>query len=133
MESSTDTLKKVTELIRNELKCTNILEADISTAHRLPSRNGTSPIIVRFIRRRDRDTVYRARMALKAFNQSRAANNRIFINEDLSPRNREIFSTAWRMKSSRALDGVWTSNCQVLVKKNGSTHRVTSFAQLNSL
>lgn len=133
VESSAETVHKVTELIRNELKCANISEADISTAHRLPSRNGTSPIIVRFLRRRDRDAVYRSRMELKAYNQSRAANNRVFINEDLSPRNREIFSAAWRMKGSRTLDGVWTSNCHVLVKKNGSTHRVTSLAQLRSL
>lgn len=134
-ETSSETVRKVVELIRNDLNYPTFSEANISAAHRLPSRSGssTSPVIVRFTRRIDRDIIYRSRMLLKASNQIRAQGKRIFINEDLSPRNREIFSAAWRLKSSRTLDGVWTSNCHVIVKKNGSTHRITSLSQLRSL
>jgi hypothetical protein len=108
-------------LIQNELKYAGITEADISTAHRLPSKSGISqPILVRFIRRRDHDTVYHVRMELKTSNQTRALGSRIFINEDLSPRNREIFSAAWRMKASHGFDGVWTTNCSVIIKNNGT-------------
>ncbi len=133
-ESSAETVHKVTMLFQSELKCAGITEADISTAHRLPSKSGAPPpIIVRFIRRRDRDLVYHARMELKKFNQTRAVGTKIFINEDLSPHNRQIFSTAWRMKASHDLDGVWTTNCRVIVKKNGATHRITSLEQLRAL
>ena len=133
LDSSTETQNKVIKLFKNELEL-DIEESDIPVAHRLPTKSGHLPILVRFMRRSTRDLVYHSRFALKKYNTGKEAKNMIFINEDLSLFNRNLFSTAWRIKGpSKPLESVWMTNCRVLVKKDGHTIRITTMEQLLSL
>ena len=75
---------------------------DISTSHRLPRRSnsnidtndGSNPIIEKFIRRDVKEKFYRARKYLKgmmAADLGYQVPNKIFINENLSQKNKELF------------------------------------------
>ena len=84
------------------------------------------PIIVRFNNRQLRDQVYRARTKLKG--------TRMFINEQLTPRNAEIAKAARDLKSKRLVRNTWTKNCQVLVQLNdGNTVMARSISHLNEI
>jgi hypothetical protein len=132
-ESSASCIDKVVSFFQNKLNI-DVQSADISTAHRLPAgTNGQLPLVVKFVRRIKRDTVYQARTKLKDHNKNCARDSRIFINEDLSPINRNIFSAAWRKQGSHGIESVWSSNCRVMARHNGRARRISSLAELNSL
>ena len=133
-ESSTDTTDKVIKLCKDHLNC-EITPDDISTAHRL-SGNASAQILVRFVRRSVRDKVYNARFGLKGFNSTRSAREKVFINEDLSPFSRSIFSAAWKAKGRNGpIENVFTRNCQVFAKIAGTLGpvHIDSLAKLHSI
>ena len=90
---------------------------DISVAHRLPikqnsasSTRGPAPIMVRFTRRKIRDTIFRIRKDLRNTNPG------VYVNEHLTPRNAELYKHARLLVKQKKLVSAWTHNCIVYVK-----------------
>jgi hypothetical protein len=65
--------------------------------------------------------VLQARGKLRAISVDRAANNRVYINEDLSENTRKIFGAARAKLKSKLLTSAWTSNGRIHVKDNNGS------------
>ena len=80
---------------------------DISVSHRIrSSRTSVDPaIIVKFVRREMRERLYRARKRLKSITTADfgfSVDKKIFINESLTPRNKELFKVCLRFKKDNS-------------------------------
>ena len=73
-ENPYDVVVHVAKLVR-----VNIKKTDISVCHRLPSRRGKKPLIVKFVRRETKFEIMRNKKKLKE------GEHQIYINDDLTP------------------------------------------------
>ena len=89
-----------------------LLPQDITVAHRLKpgQRDTVRPIIVRFVNRQVRNTVYRAKKELKN------SRDRIFITEHLTKKNSDLFYEARKLLRERKIFATWTHNGLVHVR-----------------
>ena len=89
---------------------------DIEACHRVPSKrkDNKKPLIVRFVNRKIRDNVFKARTKLK----SRKDGGKIYINEHLSPHNRYLFNLALKRKKEKGYRFLWTKNGTVFLKED---------------
>ena len=104
----------------------DITDTDISVSHRLPpsksykgKKPGPSPIIVKFVRRDTKDAFYQARLKLKEMKSNDLGfpgEHRMYISESLSPRNRELFNEAYKLKNDLEYKFLWTSNGRVFLR-----------------
>jgi len=133
-ESSEGTEKSLLKLFNDQLKV-NVSPADISVAHRLRKRGGSSAVnsgppavIVRFTNRKTRDRVYNARREL------RNMNTRIFINEDLNQSTNKLFFNARHLVKSRIIHSAWTYTGNVFIKETSTSRprRITSTDDLST-
>jgi hypothetical protein len=102
-------------------------EDDISITHRLPvSRNenqrvtrssaNTFPkVIVKFTRRSTKEKFYHGRLRLKDkltrdLGLSRISENKLFISESLSPRNKQLFKDCLKFKRENYFRYIWSYN-----------------------
>ena len=131
-ESSDGTEKSILKLFNDQLKV-NVTPSDVSVAHRLRKRGGSSAanngppaVIVRFTNRKTRDRVYNARREL------RNMSSRIFINEDLNQATNKIFFHARHLVKSRTIHSAWTYTGNVFIKETSASRpkRVTSTDEL---
>ena len=95
----------------------------ICNSHRLgpPRRHGqTRPrdIIVRFVRYRDRASVYNNKKNLKGFNDNKNNGYRIFVNEALTRRRSALFSKARQVVRSGEAKGTWTYDGKIYLRRN---------------
>ena len=109
-------------------------EKEISTSHRLPTKNykgkrTTPPIIVKFARRDVKDRFYKARKNLKdvtsadlGYDESTA--NRIFINESLTEQNRNTFNASLKFKKEYKYSFIWTSNGKTYLRKDQDSRAI---------
>ena len=113
-ETAQETVRAVVKLCREELGC-DISEKDISTAHRLQKTNERKErsIIVKFVRRSDRNMVIRHRRALKG--------KSVVIADDLSPFFMKMF---FEFKDVVGQNNVWSVEGQIFVKIKGRISRV---------
>ena len=74
----------------------NISQDDIDIAHRLgkSKTNKTLNIIVRFVSRRTRNNIYKESRKLKSNAPGKPTSERVFINKNLTKRNKHLFSLA---------------------------------------
>lgn len=103
---------------------------DISTSHRLPIMNrGRDPksrtpsIIVKFVRRDVRDKFFKAKKQLfgvtsRDLGFSRVAEQKIFIAESLTQRNKKLFADCLNAKHDLNFKYIWTSSGKILLRKN---------------
>ena len=135
-EHAADTETAVLRLLNNELNVT-VATQNISVAHRLSTKRktggdstGPAPIIVRFTSLKVRDTVYRARLALKGRERN------IYINEHLTKEDAKLFHEARQLVKQKRLHSSWTKNGVVYVKKSGDNSsrplRVNSTLELQN-
>ena len=122
--------------------CNNVLNVPITThdichilcphrLHHFQSHNAHPPFIVRFCCKSVRDEVYRSSNTLAAYNESKPVEERIFVHEDLTSRNRKIMEAARRATDSGQLADTWTNNGYVFVKCNqGGVHFVKHMSKL---
>lgn len=89
----------------------------ISTAHPLPSRNGTPSVIVRFSSRDLRNRIYSSRFRLKG--------KGIYLDEHLTPGNSQLMFEARKLKQSGKIMDCFTRNCTPCVRL--STRKVVPF------
>lgn len=116
---------------------------DISVSHRIPSRNrrnGPPSIIVKFIRRDLRDQLYQARKKLKDFttrnlNLGHIGDNKIFISESLTSKNKELFNNALKVKKDFNFKFIWTKYGHIYLRKNNESpvRRISSYTDLEML
>lgn len=108
----------------------NISPADISIAHRLkrkPYTKGPPAVMVQFKNRKAREAVYAARFKLKE-----RRDVAIFINEDLTKHNAEIFAQARQLVKVKKIFSTWTKAGIVYIKAT-QTSRPTSVYHINEL
>ena len=108
--------------------------SDISTSHRLPaprSESSTSArdpalrypkIIVKFVRRDVKEQFYRGRkhlrnMTTRDIGLSRFSDNKIYVSESLSPRNKELFRDCLKFKRDHSFNYIWTQSGKIHLRK----------------
>ena len=93
-ESNAETESKVLTVLKKTDE--NISHDVIDIAHRLgkSKTNKTANIIVRFVSRRTRNNIYKERRKLKNNALGKPTSERVFINKDLTKRNKHLFSLA---------------------------------------
>jgi Skp family chaperone for outer membrane proteins len=122
--------ENIEQIILNIAEKLNIeLDArDIDAVHRLPTKvkKGSDKIIVQFTTRKTRDSFLEKR---KEFIKSSDITSgqrdlRVYINENLSPFNRELL---WKTKlkaKDKDIKFVWVKNGRILAKKDEGSNRV---------
>ena len=91
-ENNAETENKVLTVLKKIDE--NLSHDDIYIAHRLgkSKTNKTPNIIVRFVSRRTRNNIYKEKRKLKSNAQGKPTSERVFINENLTRRNKHLFS-----------------------------------------
>ena len=117
----------------------NIESSDISISHRLSVKpsytnavkrgrgSGGSKIIVKFVRRDIRDKLfYKSRKYLKDkstrdLGMVRHPDNRIYINESLSPNNKYLFQECLKIKWEKNFKFIWTQYARIYLRKDANS------------
>lgn len=99
---------------------------DISVSHRIrSSRSSVDPaIIVKFVRREVRERLYRARKRLKSITMADfgfSVDKKIFINESLTPKNKELFKDCLRFKKDNSFKFLWTNAGKIFLRRNADS------------
>ena len=98
---------------------------DISVSHRIRSRSLVDPaIIVKFVRREVRERLYRARKRLKSITTADfgfSVEKKIFINESLTPKNKELFKDCLRFKKDNNFKFLWTNAGKIFLRRNADS------------
>ena len=96
----------------------SVEEIEITAIHDLPKRkDGTTPVIVQLLSVDKKTDLMRRRKNLKGSN--------VFLNDQLTRTNNELFAEARRLKKEGKLYGTWTMNCNIFVKKCSSNVKLT--------
>ena len=141
-EDTNDLVMKVGSLIGLDIS-----ESDISVSHRLPRRTYSAAvsdgpqassnvpyrapnIIAKFIRRNIRDRFYKARKHLrnkstKDLDSSRYSGDRIYISENLTQKNKEVFKESLRVKKDLKFQYIWTSYGRIYLRKDSASPVIT--------
>ena len=91
-----------------------------------------APIIVRFLRRTDRNRVISERKQLKDYNQDR--DFKIYVNEDLTTRRAKLFAKMRTLQKKRLLKQAWTYNGNIKVMMpNGEIKNIANISSIQSL
>ena len=104
-------------------------KSGISISHRVPSRkqftdegNPIPPaIIVKFVKRETRENLYRARKNLKSVSTvdlGYSVANKIYVNESLTKRNKELFKLCLKCKRDFSYKFLWTNAGRIFLRKN---------------
>ena len=117
-----------------------IEDTDIEAAHRISSRESAS-IIVKFKSRKMRNHVYKMRNMLKSMTThsigiaEERASSRIFINESLSKRNKELFAKTQEFRKSRHYKFLWTKNGNIMLRETETSNiiRIKEESDLSKL
>ncbi|XP_077968776.1 uncharacterized protein LOC144422804 [Styela clava] len=119
-----DTDKLVMEI--GKMIHVDIKPSDISVTHRCPTHNTKihKPIVAKFTNRRIRAKILKNRHLVKtAVNTTSVRNmSKVFIVENLTEKNKNLFYQAKILKRQCGYAFLWTSNGKVLMKKNKDTH-----------
>ena len=120
---------KVVELF-NAMEGVSIEKSDISIAHRMPESSPTNPpdIIVRFMTRKKQKLVYENRKNVSNIPRSRlsypANPKRVFISENLSKMNNEIFYNARQLKKQGIIKYAWTKHGKVHIRQYADSEAI---------
>lgn len=111
---------------------------DIEISHKLRRRNGMKPIIVKFCNHKVKSRLYKERTKLKSvkisdlypsYASAATKQNRIFINENLTPYRADLVRQANDMKADGLLSSVWTVDGKVFVKTSPSGNPVRIYSE----
>ena len=106
-----------------------IEDTDVSISHRIKSDSAIPPIIVKFIRRRVRDDLYKPRCKLKNLTiedigLGRQGDNKIFIQESLTRSRRGLFHKSNEFKKKFKFRYIWYFYGNTFLHKDGLGFRV---------
>lgn len=129
-EDVTDT---AVTLMQKMLPTVQVEKRDLTDCIRI----GGKRILCRFARAPVRNAVYEKRLSLRKDErgQERGENDRLFINEDLSPKQREIFHALMEEKKARKIWTVFSRNGAVFCKtsQHAQKIRVTDVRQISQI
>ena len=95
----------------------SVEEIEITAIHDLPKRkDGTTPVIVQLLSVDKKTDLMRKRKCLKGSN--------VFLNDQLTKVNNDLFAEARRLKRENKIYGTWTMNCNIYVKKTEHDKKV---------
>ena len=128
-ENTDELIMRVTNLIDVQINLN-----DISISHRLPSRRrSTPPIIAKFTNRRTKDLSYQNEGKLRSRSLSDIGytntQNKLYINESLTPRAKEIYFEVREFRNAHQFKYAWTKNGKSFLKEDDDA-RSTSFNTL---
>ena len=135
IQSGEDTNKLVQKV--GDLVGTKIKNEDISISHRLPTRGNRMPIIIaKFTRRSVRDSLHKARRNLTRFYATDLGfsqqNNKLYINESLTSKAKEIFRKTKEFQKVQNFQFVWTKSGKTYMKQDNDVHsKVVLFSTLS--
>ncbi|XP_039288954.1 uncharacterized protein LOC120352444 [Nilaparvata lugens] len=125
--------------ISGALGC-QITEDSIDTCHRIgrAGPEGPAPVVVKFVRRTDKNALLQKRRVKRDFSSRHIGGNTdrpIYINECLSPSRRKLFSLARSAHKEHRFRFLWVRDCKILIrKKEGSpVIELKSVEQLENL
>jgi len=106
-----------------------ITPQDIDTCHILPSRKKSSnvPIIIKFVRRSVRDSIFGMKRKLKA---KEGDDEKLAITESLTRRRLELLR---RSKLAFGIRHVWTLNGNVNCNFKGKRYVINDFSDIDKL
>ena len=100
-------------------------KADISVAHRLPTKpgrdkNGPNTVIARFVKREIRNEIYYKRYLLKDLHDDKHddSQKRVYINENLTQKRKRLFRLAKQKIKALQYTFIWTNNGYIFVRKD---------------
>lgn len=87
---------------------------DIEACHPLPRKNmQLKPVVIlRFANRKQKIALLKQGRYLKVTN--------VYINEHLTKKNADIAKQARLLRKQNKIQGIWTSNCKIFIKLNGT-------------
>ena len=101
-------------------------KSDISISHRIPSRKQFTddgipvpPAIIKFVKREIRENLYRARKNLKSISTvdlGYSVANKIYVNENLTEKNKEIFKLCLKCKRDLSYKFLWTNAGRIFLR-----------------
>ena len=130
-ENTDQIIKEIGKLVN-----VSIDDCDISVSHRIPTKNKhiPQPIIVRFSRRSVKERLIGNRNLLKNKRTTHlgfSEDNKIFINDSLTPRTRDLFHAVRSYQKSFSLKSCWTRNGKVYLQESEYSSKV-AFDNLES-
>lgn len=134
-EDTDEIVKSIGSLINVDIN-----DEDISISHRLkPSRYSKGPpnIIVKFHRRNVRDYFLKARSSLRNHTTAdlpglgRQLKNKIYISENLTAKNKELFHKSLEVKKKYNFRFIWTRYGNIFMRKDASSPPVKITSQLD--
>ena len=92
---------------------------EISNIFQLPKKNAKAPnvTVVKFNNEVTKKQIFRRKKSMTT--EELKALQGIYINEDLTQSNQELFRAARQLKKERKIEGAWTRDGRVYIKKNG--------------
>lgn len=104
-------------------------KSDVVACHRVKTSKGDPYIITKFLNRKTKENVMRNRKNLKHKTVERLGfpaeenkkQNKVFINESLTPRNKNLFRLVRLKADEMKWEFYWTKNGTVYAKKNENT------------
>ena len=126
-----DTENLLLDLFNNDMGV-KIAHEDIDISHIVPSRrnDGKQVVVCRFVSRKHKFQILNRR---KNMNEVKFRNsNLIYINEHLSPKNREIFALASQKRKDDQYKYLWTRNGTTFMRKT-DTSEIFTIRNKNSL
>ena len=106
--------------------------ADISVAHRLPTKpgrdkNGPNTVIARFVKREVRNEIYYKRYLLKEINDDNHddSQKRFYINEKLTQKRKKRFWLAKQKIKALQYKFIWTNNGCIFVRKDINSEKIS--------
>ncbi|XP_046683537.1 uncharacterized protein LOC124369553 [Homalodisca vitripennis] len=96
------------------------------------------PIIVKFVSRLDKDDFWnkrKVRRNLRATDLGYSSEKSIYINESLTPANRELLKMTREAAKQKGYNQVWTTNCSIFVRreKGSPVIKITSSTDLQRM
>ncbi|XP_046671571.1 uncharacterized protein LOC124361554 [Homalodisca vitripennis] len=142
-QNKTETQEEVIELVKKvgEGLGTNIDESMIDACHRLsrrPMGDRPPPVVVKFVRRIDKDRVMEKRRQKREFSTRHmglAMDTPVYLNEAMSPARRRLFALAREAKKTNNYQFLWSRNGKIFMRKKtgDSVVLVTCQDDLNKL
>lgn len=140
-ENTDEIVSKIGSLIDVEIN-----EEDISVSHRLQSKarnnreSTQQTLIVKFVSRRTRDALYRARSKLKNFTVGdiglgRQGNSKIYIQESLTQTKRDLFQKCLQFKKEKKFRYIWSNYGTIFMRKDDHSRsiKISSHKDLRKL
>lgn len=130
-EEKNENIIRVVNRLANALQFENWSSNLLDALHRMgrtdSSRSQPRPIIIRFISRLDKDLFLskrKVRRNLKALDLGYSSENSIYVNESLTPANRELLKRTREAARTKGYSQVWTANCSIFIRQDKETKAI---------